>query len=265
MFKLIKNTNVEYFVSNIFPDNVKHAFTTRIGGNAPPPIDSFSMGTAQYHNAINKVIENRKTICTILGIDYNNLVMTDQHHTDNIIILKSQEQANAKSWLDYTDGVIIPVSRVPAMLFFADCTPVMLYDKENNILALIHAGWKGTAQQIVVKTYEKMRANFNTLPENTIAAIGPNIGICCYEVSNDVAEKLLATIPKNSISDKIIKSINNKPYINLKQINAEQLKACKISEIDISAECTSCNSSLFFSHRLTKGQTGRQSLIAQLE
>ena len=140
----------------------------------------------------------------------------------------------------------------------------MLYDTNTNVLGLIHAGWKGTVKKITLKTAQLMVEKYNSKPENIIAAIGPNIGQCCYEVSQGVADQLLETIPEKQISDTIIKYKNSKPYVDLKQINALQLKSYNIKEIDISPECTSCNQDLFFSHRMTNGKTGRQSLIAQL-
>jgi hypothetical protein len=262
MFKLTQKNALEYYVSDIFPESFRHAFTTRKGGFAPPPLDSFSMGTAQYGHLKESVLKNRELICKELSINFKTLLMTDQHHTDNIAVITEENTYN-QGYIPHTDAVILARKNQGAMLFFADCIPVALYDTQNNIAALIHAGWRGTASQIAPKTLKKMISEFNTIPENTVAAIGPGIGICCYCVSPDVAESLLETLPPHLISDKII-SDNHQPRVDLKEINSAQLKNSGIKYIDIIDQCTSCNQIHFFSHRATNGQTGRHSLIAQV-
>ena len=263
MFHLIKKCGIQWYQSDLLPENLSHAFTTRKGGDAPPPLDGLSTGTAQYKEYLPEVIANRKLICSVLKMNYDNLIMTDQHHTDNIELIESTDQLDKKGYLPMTDAVIIKKTGIPVMLFYADCTPILLYDRGKNVLGAIHAGWKGTEKKIAFKTAQKIVDMFNTQPENIVAAIGPNIGQCCYEVSKEVAESLIETIPKKYVSDKIITYKNNSAYIDLKQINAFQLKDIGIKQIDIINECTSCNQDLFFSHRASGGKTGRQSLVAQ--
>lgn len=264
MFKLVKKGNIEYFVSDLFPPELVHAFTTRRGGFAPPPLDNFSMGTAQYSDTYDFILNNRKLICSELNINYDDLLMTQQQHTDNIVILDSVKRSYPDKFLPDTDAVIITNKNIPAMLFFADCTPIMLYDTNKKILGLVHAGWKGTAKQILAKTLQKFFDIFNSSADDIIAAIGPSIGKCCYEVSSDVALELLGTIPPELVSDKIISYENTQPFVDLKQINVAQLQSYQVKTVDVIAECTSCHSDLFFSHRATQGQTGRQALIAQI-
>lgn len=264
MFKLIRNHDIQYYISDLMPENVIHAFTTRTGGDAPPPLDTFSMGTAQFGEHREIITKNRQTICSVLNVNYNNLVMTDQHHTDNIAHLESVNQLNEKGYLENTDAVIIKETNIPVMLFFADCIPVMLYDKTNKILGLVHAGWKGTAKKIAPKTLNRMIQLYGTNPDEVIAAIGPGIGKCCYEVSDDVSDQLIESLDGIEVSYDLIQRPANKPYVDLKLINAQQLKNMGVNMIDVIPECTACNQNLFFSHRATRGQTGRHALIAQL-
>ncbi|MGD9581934.1 MAG: peptidoglycan editing factor PgeF [Vampirovibrionia bacterium] len=264
MFKLVTNKNVSYYKSDIFPNNVNHAFTTRKGGFAPAPLDGLSTGVAQYKECLESVIKNRQLICEILEMDYDKLVMTDQEHTDNVINLDDGFELTENGFIKSTDAVITSKKFLPAMLFFADCTPVFLYDTKKQVMGLVHAGWKGTVKQITLKTAKLMVETFNSDPQNIIAAVGPNIGQCCYEVSEDVASELLQSVPKNFVSDKIVKYENGKPFVDLKLINAIQLQAYNLKQVDISDECTACNVDMFFSHRKTAGKTGRQSLVAQL-
>jgi YfiH family protein len=71
----------------------------------------------------------------------------------------------------------------------ADCYPILLADSKNEAIAAIHAGWRGTASQIVVRTLERMRAEYGTNPRDIVAGIGPGIGVCCYEVGEDVSKQ----------------------------------------------------------------------------
>ena len=195
MFKLLKNKGVLYYRSDIFPENVNHAFTTRKGGFAPAPLDSLSTGTAQFKELSKYVIKNRQLICSTLDMNFDNLIMTDQKHTDNIALLDNGFKLSINGFLPDTDAVITTKKQLPSLLFFADCTPILLYDTKTSALGLIHAGWKGTVKNITLKTATLMVEKYNSKPENIIAAIGPNIGQCCYEVSLEVADQLLERLP----------------------------------------------------------------------
>lgn len=264
MFKLINNNELQYFISDIFPSEVNHAFTTRNKGFCDGPLATLSTGTAQYKNYIDQVVKNRQLICSTLSINYDTLLMTDQRHTDNIQVIDKNSKTDSNGFIPNTDAVITNTIGLGCMLFFADCTPVMLYDTEYKALGLIHAGWKGTAKNITGKTVKKMQETFGSQPANILAAIGPNIGKCCYEVDLTVAEELKKTLSNCSDFATIITYKAEKAYVDLKLVNRQQLIQCGVQTVDVSKECTCCNSEMFFSHRLTAGKTGRQSLIAQI-
>lgn len=115
-----------------------------------------------------------------------------QTHSDHI------EVVDLKTEYPETDGLILTNSNDTIYLKFADCTPLIFYDPVNKIGAVSHAGWRGTAAKIGVKTVEKMRVNFGTNPNNIITLIGPAIGLCCYEVSEEVRDKLLSTVQNST-------------------------------------------------------------------
>lgn len=176
----------------------------------------------------------------------NRFITPVQTHSDHVEIVDSR--------VEYpdTDGLILTEPNTVIYLRFADCTPLIFYDKGNKIGAISHAGWRGTAQKIGVKTIEKMAVNFGTKLENIIALIGPAISICCYEVSEEVRDTLLSTV-KNS--DELYKERN----VDLKKINAQQLKeyGIGVNNIDICPYCTSCNNDLFYSYRKENGTKER--------
>ncbi len=170
-----------------------------------------------------------------------------QTHSDNV------EFADYRDEYPNTDGLILTNTSDAIKLKFADCTPLIFYDKKQKIAAISHAGWRGTAAKIGTKTLIKMQSN----PKDIIAIIGPAIGICCYEVSEDVRDKLLATVNNK---EGLYKNRN----VDLKQINAQQLREFGVKEIDICPYCTSCNNDLFYSYRKENGTDKRHFAIVKL-
>lgn len=179
------------------------------------------------------------------------IISPQQTHSDHVEIVDKR--------LDYsdTDGLIITKKKVPVALKFADCTPLIFYDTKNKIGAISHAGWRGTAQKIGPKTIAKMEIDFNSNPKDIIAIIGPAIGVCCYEVSDEVRGKLLETVVD---ADGLVQGKN----VDLKHINKRQLEEIGITKIDICPYCTSCNNDLFYSYRKENGTCERHYAMLML-
>lgn len=178
---------------------------------------------------------------TLRGNHEPNIGVTPkQVHGDNIEFVDER-----KDYPD-TDGLILTKPKQACYLRFADCTPLIFYNPKTKIGAVSHAGWRGTALKIGVKTVEKMGGN----PKDVIAVIGPAIGRCCYEVSDDVRDKLLATVCN---TEGLIDGKN----VDLKKINARQLEETGIEKIDICPYCTSCNNDMFYSYRKENGTPNR--------
>ena len=170
-----------------------------------------------------------------------------QTHSDHVEIVDER--------LEYpdTDGLIITQKNIPIALRFADCTPLIFYDTRQKIGAISHAGWRGTAAKIGPKTIMKMGSK----PQDVIVIIGPAIGLCCYEVSEEVRSKLLETVKDTS---GLVQCRN----VDLKQINARQLQEIGVSKIDICPYCTSCNNDLFYSYRKENGTSERHYAMLML-
>src|ERR1700681_4946063 len=86
------------------------------------------------------------------------------------------------------DALLTNSPRLRLSVRTADCYPILLADTKNRAVAAVHAGWRGAADEIVAKTIAKMRIQFGTSPADIVAAIGPGIGVCCYEVGAEVAQ-----------------------------------------------------------------------------
>lgn len=133
----------------------------------------------------------------------------------------------------------------------ADCYPILLADAQNRAVAAIHAGWRGTAAQIVRKTLERMSAEFGTDPRNVLVCIGPGIGVCCYEVGDDVSRQF---------------GLSGRTHLDLASENRKQLEAAGVPPLNIEAlgVCTFCDAERFFSYRREKEKAGRMTSFIRL-
>ena len=180
------------------------------------------------------------------------IITPEQTHSDHIVTVDERTE------YPDTDGLILTEPDAAIYLRFADCTPLIFYDSGHNIAAISHAGWRGTAARIGVKTVAKMVMNFSTRPEDLIVLIGPAISVCCYEVSEEVRDTLLSTV-KNT------KDLFNNRHVDLKKINARQLEEIGVKNIDICQFCTSCNNDMFYSYRKENGTKERHFAVVKLE
>ena len=179
------------------------------------------------------------------------ILTPEQTHSDHIATVDEREE------YPDTDGLILAEPDTAIYLRFADCTPLVFYDPKHNVAAISHAGWRGTAARIGVKTVAKMIMNYSSRVYDLIAVIGPAISMCCYEVSDDVKKQLLSTA-KNT------KGLYKERNVDLKKINARQLEEIGVHTIDICPYCTSCNNDLFYSYRKENGTKERHFAVVKL-
>jgi len=188
-------------------------------------------------------------------------IVANQTHSSNIKIIN---QASTHGWRNLSDAIedcdalITDIPHVVLTILTADCVPVLLYDPKQEVIAAVHAGWKGSKENIVKKTVQTMTNIYNSNPSDIYAGIAPTIGRCCYEVGEDVA-KHFSNIPK-SYTQKQTKYMLDLPHINKQQLLDIGLKE---KNIEMSHICTSCDVEHYFSYRKENGCSGRfMSLIA---
>lgn len=206
---------------------------------------------SDFLTGVNAFFTARSTDISLVTKGQKRVITPEQTHSDHVEIVDEREE------YPDCDGLILTKPNTLIYLRFADCTPLIFYDTENKIGAISHAGWRGTAARIGAKTVEKMGVNFGTKPQNVIALIGPAISLCCYEVSEDVRDKLLETVHNPD-------GLTNGRNVDLKGINARQLQEIGVEKIDICPYCTSCNNDLFYSYRKENGTKERHYAILTL-
>jgi polyphenol oxidase len=144
------------------------------------------------------------------------------------------------------DALLSDLAGVRVGVRTADCVPILLVDPSIPVVAAIHAGWRGSAENIVGAAVTEMAARWKTRPENVRAAIGPSIGVCCYEVGPEVANRFERWIP-----------LTKNRHLDLPAVNEIQLRAAGIANIWKSGECTLCMADRFFSFRRDREHAGR--------
>ncbi len=236
-----------------------HAFSTRLGGVSCGDTASmnFSFTLDKSEDAVR---ENFKIFSLAVGFDPEKLVLSQQTHTANIRCV-TEEDFGKGVWRqrDYTDidGLVTDVPGAVLVTQYADCTPLFFYDPERRVAATSHAGWRGTVQEIGRKTVAVMQERYGSDPKDIIAAVGPAVGECCYEVDDPVINEIKKLSFLN-LSACCTEKGNGKYMLNLKEVNREILINAGLSpeNIEVSDLCTACNAEIFHSHRKTAGKRG---------
>lgn len=247
---------------------VIHGFTTRSNGVSETPFKSlntaFHVGDKEQN-----VRANRKLACEALGINPADLVAGSQIHGDRIEIVGLKERGRGalsdQSSLPGTDALVTGVAGVPLSSYYADCVPVFLFDPQKKVVAVAHAGWKGTALRIAGKTLKRMTDHFGVEPRNCLAGIGPSVGPCCYEVDKRVLEPFRESFPE--IEDLAVSTSPGRWRLDLWAANRRTLldAGLRAENIVISRICTSCNRKKFYSYRAEGGNTGRMAALIMLK
>lgn len=210
--------------------------------NSKVPFDN-NMSVTVGDDALN-VSANRKNFFTTLGITEEHISFPMQEHTDVVRITTHPER------YPHCDALVTDKKNLFLAVSVADCTPIMLFDPIRQIVAGIHAGWRGTSKRIVTNTLQLMRQQWNVLPEHIIAFIGPSAGICCYEVGEEVAQLFPSECTRTAKHGKYL--------LDVKKANLLELLANGVQEshIEVHPDCTIHNRQ-YHSFRRDGKQSGR--------
>jgi len=256
-----------------------HAFSTRPGGISPHENEKvLNLGFTDWDTREN-VQENRRRFQRAVGAEDLPLIALKQFHSDVIHLFDSPSTDPCRG-----DASITNRPNLLLAIQTADCVPILLVDPKHRAIAAIHAGWRGTLARIAAKTIGKMQMHFATNPRDLLAAIGPSIGPCCYEVGTEVATQFLSQFAdaptyfdefRTGDEPNPIQWLNMMPpghqpppkgvLLDLRKANRSQLLAAglrsqNIHTIDL---CTACHPDLLFSYRKQGPASGRlMSVIA---
>ncbi len=280
-----------------FPEII-HGIFTRNGGRSVSPYSglnvSFSTGDSQEN-----VVGNRLLALQALDIASYPCATVWQIHSAQVATLDTRQTP----WDDWrydwphrsyilngqeliwtikprrkADAIITRQRGIALALSFADCVPLLFYDPVQQVIALAHAGWRGTARGIALATVETMQEQFGCQPRDIYAGISPSIGPCCYEVTERVRDLFLgresfSELPTAERYQPLVREAatftteylpqGDSLRLDLWQTNRKQLLLAGLQPAHIEAAnlCTGCHTDQFFSHRMEQGKTGRFPVI----
>ena len=198
-------------------------------------------------------LKNRQCFLRELEIDYRRLICANQIHGSTIALVCPEDAGKGAllqgAALTETDAFITRYKNLPLAVYTADCLPVFLYDPFTSSIGLVHAGWRGSKDNITGKAVQLMRKRFNADPENLLAGFGPAIRFCCYEVGKEFISLCADDIREE---DGIL-------YLDLAGINIKQLLAQGVRSRNICDPgiCTVCQNDTYFSFRKEGSACGR--------
>lgn len=254
---LIKKGSLEYLTAlNL---KIPHAFTTRLGGVSEGVFSSLNIAMHRGDSNEN-VAQNYAILAEALNFDLKDIVLTRQTHSDIVRVVKKIDAygLNHRVYPE-CDALITNDPGCALVIFTADCTPILLWDSVTGAVGAAHAGWRGTAADIAGKTVRAMVKEYGCDPANIRAAIGPNIGGCCFETDRDVPDAILCAYGKDA--EAFIRQTGEKYHVDLKGVNALALRRAGVTDIEISSECTMCEPNKFWSHRITGNNRGSQGAV----
>ena len=250
-----------------------HGFSTGPGGGSD--LDGkkiLNLGFTDWDTRKN-VLQNRQRFQAALGAADFSLAPVKQIHSD--LVRRLDAPADEAVWADAV------VTDHPALLLAvqtADCVPILLVDTKKRAVAAVHAGWRGTIRRITAKAVGHMRMHFASEPADLLAAIGPAIGNCCYEVGTEIAADFLSQFAdapdffdefRTGDEPNPVQWLNQMPpghqpppknvLLDLHRANESQLKQAgvQVRNISVSNLCTACRPDLLFSYRKQGRKSGR--------
>lgn len=273
------------FMSALAPVGVRHGFSTRVGGSSlayrRPGAGTdgelnlgFTLSDDRQH-----VLANRDRLLADVFGATRPLVTLRQVHSallHRVGLVDAGDEATLPG-----DGVMTADRGIAIGMQTADCVPVLVADRRTGAVAAFHAGWRGTLARIVEHGVARMRVEFGCAPADLVAAVGPAIGPCCYQVGEEVeqqfrqefdyAESLLHKQRSMTVRKEVTGTSREGGsglehpglYLDLQEANRRQLTAAGIAgeAIEVMKLCTECRQDLFFSYRGAQGSTGRMMAV----
>lgn len=237
-----------------------------VGISAKHPEEDWQMSNYAFHvgNNPDLVRENRRKLTQQLQVSFESWTCAEQVHGTKIKLVESEDRgkggSNPHSAISSTDGLLTFENNLFLASFYADCVPLFFYSSDLDLIGVAHAGWKGTVQGIGRKMIDRM-VQLGAKKNHIYVAIGPSIGMCCYEVDHRVIEPLQRELqPLNCYQNVYVKADRaDRYFVDLKQANAQILLHAGVSIENLvqSERCTSCQTEFFHSHRRDQGNTGR--------
>lgn len=243
--------------------NILNIVSTRLGGISEPPYDSLNLALSTQDGS-EVVLENRRLLCAAIGVDLEAVTIGQLVQATKIAVvteeLRGSGSVDRAKALAGTDGLLTHLPNTALAVLVADCTVVSYYDPVQRVIALAHAGWRGTSGLIARKMVETMHAAYGSAPQDIIVGLSPNIASHHFQVRQDVLDIFRSPESYGTEADHYFTEQQDGSYLlDLNAALVTQLVSAGIQQdhIEVSGICTACRLDLFYSHRFEKGKTGR--------
>jgi len=235
---------IKFNILDDYSDIIKHGITER-------GIDFMHV---DYNSETFK--NSKNTLAKEINVMERDLFFINQVHDKNI---KNVVDGSINNIEDY-DGLITNSVGKVLCTCYADCVPLLFFDPNKRVVASIHSGWKGTIKLIAQETVIKMKNDYGSNTHDILVGIGPSIGPCCFEVSEDVYEQFRKKLPIGAFMD------DGKYFVDLWNSNIYMLTqiGVKRENIECKGICTSCHSDRFYSYRKGDKESGRFTAFIQI-
>ena len=241
-----------FLISHLIP--VPHGFSVRHGGVSEGPYASLNLGYSVGDDPA-RVTENLRRLARKAGLPASALATISQVHGDRVLRAEAMPEGDEPlPPIGEADALWTDAPGVAVGVKTADCVPILISDREGRRVAAVHSGWRGTELKIAARAVETLVEN-GARADQLVAAVGPCIQACCYEVSEDLASRFGA-----AFGEEVIERSGSKPHLDLSRAVRQTLREAGLSDerIDVLPHCTACDATKFFSHRRDRGQSGRQ-------
>ena len=241
--------------------NFVHAISPRYFLNEEGKFEQYDF---VIENNFKKKSKHIQRFMETVGAKNKTPYLLNQVHSDQIFFIKDIFQTQDEVSRINADALITNLNETPIGVFTADCVPILLYDSRLHVVAAIHAGRKGTQENIVSKTILAMNIEYGCQPKDLVAGMGPGIGGCCYEVDKNC---LNLFEKKTKLASHFVRKKNNGKFLlDLFAVNTRQAIETGILRENIfqNGECTFCSPMNYFSYR-REGQTGRMLTFIMLQ
>jgi YfiH family protein len=260
--------DIQFYSYKLFDThrNVTNVVSTRVGGASREPYAALNMGFHVGDDA-DAVLENRAKLSQALGIEPEQLTIAEQVHGSGVAVVKASDRGKGAITDDDAipgvDAMVTDAPDIPLVALIADCVALSFYDPRHNVIALAHAGWKGTLARIAERTLGCMTESFGCDAADVLVGISPSIGRGHYEVGEDVFKAYIDAFGRQTALQFVQEDMDGTCYLDLWAANEIQLRGAGMAADHIAASemCTACHLEHFYSHRHEGGRTGRAAAV----
>ena len=248
----IKDGNLEYIQFKVLNDlNLKHCITLRHGGLSSGEYSTLNFRTLGQ-DTLENVLGNLEKVRNSVG--FSDVHKACQAHTDKVLVINKENEKEyefSKLSKEEYDGYIVDKPSIATLITTADCNPIIIYDKDKNVVANVHAGWKGVINRIYINAIKLMQEKYESKVEDLVICIGPSIRKCCFTSQEEAFKEKFTSVFEYAEDYLEYEEDKVTFHIDLIKILKHEFENVGVdeSQIHVAPICTRCSIDDFFSYR----------------